>query len=188
MPQSQPTKETLPQDRVSVIVDELCCNFYFPKGFDLRTNPLDPEALEYLRKGGIKRVIVGHTPSGSSAAVLHNSDGFEVISADTNYAAKDGRRGSSWLEVTVEKDGRCRLRGHTGDEDKNCAGEFDCFVSDEHIGQVVEKDWWCKVCTSCCFLRFFFNAFIQKVAIQRRKLPSFKRLRKRCRIQSGKVN
>ena len=47
--------------------------------------------VPFLHRGGVRRVVVGHKPSGEAPAMLRTSGvdgkGYEVISADTNYAS-----------------------------------------------------------------------------------------------------
>jgi len=59
------------------------------------SEPRDERVAAWLKQDGIRRVVVGHKPSGDSPAVLSAVyTGIEVISADTSYAAPstpDGR-------------------------------------------------------------------------------------------------
>ena len=51
------------------------------------SDPRDPVWADWLREHGIRRVIVGHKPSGDSPAVLSSRyTGVEVISGDTSYS------------------------------------------------------------------------------------------------------
>ena len=74
-------------------------------------DPRDAVVAAWLRLGGVRRVVVGHKPSGDSVAPLSwRYTGVEILSADTSYAdpaAADGRgvtmacltlRGASLLE------------------------------------------------------------------------------------------
>ena len=74
-------------------------------------DPRDAVVAAWLRLGGVRRVVVGHKPSGDSVAPLSwRYTGVEILSADTSYAdpaAADGRgvtmacltlRGPSLLE------------------------------------------------------------------------------------------
>ena len=74
-------------------------------------DPRDAVVAAWLRLGGVRRVVVGHKPSGDSIAPLSwRYTGVEILSADTSYAdpaAADGRgvtmacltlRGPSLLE------------------------------------------------------------------------------------------
>jgi hypothetical protein len=67
-----------------------------------------PALLERLRRGGVRRLFVGHTPSGDCPAVLRHGD-FSLVLADNSYARDEG--GS---QVLIERDrtvtrGRARL-------------------------------------------------------------------------------
>ncbi len=44
-----------------------------------------PEVIARLRRDGVHRVVLGHTPSGESPAVLRDAAGFELVLADNSY-------------------------------------------------------------------------------------------------------
>jgi hypothetical protein len=44
-----------------------------------------PDIIAILRRSGVDRVVVGHTPSGDSPAVLRDGAGFELVLADNSY-------------------------------------------------------------------------------------------------------
>ncbi len=44
-----------------------------------------PEVIARLRRDGVKRVVVGHTPSGDCPAVLRDGQGFELVLADNSH-------------------------------------------------------------------------------------------------------
>ena len=50
-------------------------------------NPLLPSApvVRALRAAGVRRVVVGHTPSGDCPAVVRDGRGFELVLADNSY-------------------------------------------------------------------------------------------------------
>ncbi|CAK9048913.1 unnamed protein product [Durusdinium trenchii] len=84
------------------------------------SDPLSKTVVEYLLRGGVRRVVVGHKPCGEAPAVLRTETvrgGYEVISGDTNYASiKDERhmRGGAWCEVRLSLgavSSQARLRG-----------------------------------------------------------------------------
>jgi hypothetical protein len=54
---------------------------------DADNNPLLPEAevIRTLREAGVRRVVVGHTPSGDCPSVLRDGRGFELVLADNSY-------------------------------------------------------------------------------------------------------
>jgi hypothetical protein len=109
-------------------------------GYELRSNPHSEKAASYMRKAGISRVIVGHTPSGRAPAILVEKNGVDIVSADTNYAESDGSRGNNWCEVLVDKEA-VQIHGVALER------EYDC-VMEAPIGNLVEVDgemWWVKV-------------------------------------------
>jgi hypothetical protein len=135
----------------------------YPKCFD----PLSSEVTQYLLEGGVRRIIVGHKPSGDAAASLRvagpDGHGFEVISADTNYASTktENLRGGSWCEVRVAvpackgAPSQARLRGSLADG----AGVYDFTMpaiggkvdkaeadaGDRLIGCQTPDGWWVRV-------------------------------------------
>jgi hypothetical protein len=68
----------------------------------------EPGAVAALRRAGIDRVVVGHTPMGDVPAVLR-ADGFTLLLADTSYGRLEwGPR--VWLDDDhLGWAGRCRL-------------------------------------------------------------------------------
>ena len=67
-------------------------------------DPRDTAVAAWLRRGGVRRVVVGHKPSGDSVASLSwRYTGVEILSADTSYAdpsAADGR-GRTMADLTL---------------------------------------------------------------------------------------
>ncbi|MFO0679119.1 MAG: metallophosphoesterase [Polyangiaceae bacterium] len=68
---------------------------------DEANNPVlpDDEAIARLVAAGIRRVVVGHTPSGDTPTILRG-EGFEMIVADNSYGSLDWGAG-----VDVDEDG-----------------------------------------------------------------------------------
>ena len=81
------------------------------------SDPRDETVAKWLLEGGVRRVVVGHKPSGDSPAVLAAKyTGVEIISADTCYAdggSADGR-GNAVAGVSL----------HGPSLDVNCARIF----------------------------------------------------------------
>lgn len=115
------------------------------EGFEQRSDPYDKEVQTYLAQYGVRRVVVGHTPSGEApASFVDPSSGFQLISADTNYATTStgDRRGGSWCEVVIEPSGRARLHGALADG----RGTYNCSVDeDPYIGTRRPDGSWVKV-------------------------------------------
>ena len=44
-----------------------------------------PEVIAALRASGIRRLVVGHSPSGDCPAVLRDGEGFELVFGDNSY-------------------------------------------------------------------------------------------------------
>ena len=101
-------------------------------------DPRDAAVAAWLRRGGVRRVVVGHKPSGDSVAPLSwRYTGVEILSADTSYAdpsAADGRgvsmacltlRGPSLLE------NHARLSGVLRDGTRHAA-RLDTLGGPEH--------------------------------------------------------
>ena len=76
---------------------------------DALGNPrLPPEpVVDALRASSVRRVVIGHTPSGDCPAVLRDGTGFELVLADNSYGrVEHGSR------VTIEE-GALRIEGTT---------------------------------------------------------------------------
>ncbi|CAJ1376934.1 unnamed protein product [Effrenium voratum] len=124
------------------------------------TDPLSPKVREYLAQGQVRRVVVGHKPSGEAPAVLRtDADGlgpYEVISMDTNYASTQdhSQRGGSWCELRVALlpggGSQARLRGRR--PDSGDAFDFrlpgiggDSGDGDEFVGHQTADGWWVRL-------------------------------------------
>jgi hypothetical protein len=67
-----------------------------------------PNVIERMRRDGISRLVVGHTPTGDVPAVLRDpARRFELVMADNNYS-----RVSTASRVTVHPD-HVEIAGHT---------------------------------------------------------------------------
>ena len=120
------------------------------------SDPRDPEVSQMLLASGIRRVVVGHKPSGDSPAVCSSVyTGVEIVSADTSFS--DVRvpdcRGCAASSVTVsgEPESNCtELAGVLRDgRQHSCqmatlGGAQDGCGGDHKIGTEDEDGWWCK--------------------------------------------
>lgn len=77
------------------------------------------ELVQYLKRHGVKRVIVGHTPHGNCPTVIPN-DGVYVIMADTSYSSMKSdaafvgdNRGDAVCDILVQGSA-CSVKGRTG--------------------------------------------------------------------------
>ena len=132
------------------------------EGYQKCSDPMSKEVLEYLLDGGVRRVVVGHKPSGQAPAVLHTAGrdglGYEVVSADTNYASSETSclRGGSWAEVRISlKAGSSQTRLHGVLPDGR--GQYDFHLpalgtstsewedGDPLIGHETSDGWWVRV-------------------------------------------
>lgn len=126
-------------------------------------DPLDGEVAAWLRKEGIRRVVVGHKPSGDSPAVLSAAaTGVEIISADTSYADREDvlGRGQSLAGVTIR--GQSLARNHARvfgtlsdgrEHDASLAtldskGSLRDAPGDPLIGTEIGDGWWVKALVS----------------------------------------
>ena len=78
------------------------------------SNPRDVSVAQWLRAGGIRRVITGHKPTGDSPAVCSSEyTGVEVITADTSFSdtSKPDNRGAAIASVLVQ--GESSTANHT---------------------------------------------------------------------------
>lgn len=88
-------------------------------------NPLLPPrgVVERLAASGVHRVVVGHTPSGDCPAIVRDA-GFEMVVADTSYAALE-----TGASVTLVDD-RIHVRGRTLLHDGEAAVRYDGAIDD----------------------------------------------------------
>lgn len=64
----------------------------YGRNVDAHNNPVLPPAavIEYLKRNGIERVVVGHTPTGDFPISLRTlEDDFEMVSGDVSYSASE---------------------------------------------------------------------------------------------------
>lgn len=69
------------------------------------SDPRDVAVAQWLRAGGIRRVITGHKPAGDSPAICSSGyTGVEVITADTSFSdtSKPDNRGAAIASVLVQ--------------------------------------------------------------------------------------
>lgn len=69
------------------------------------SNPRDVAVAQWLRAGGVRRVITGHKPAGDSPAICSSIyTGVEVITADTSFSdtSKPDNRGAAIASVLVQ--------------------------------------------------------------------------------------
>jgi len=95
-------------------------------------------AISILNKGGIRRVVVGHTPHGTCPTIIKTAapgveePGLVVVMADTSYSdmkAADNR-GRAVSEVLLLDDGKVRVHGELPD------GRGLCYMLPDGIGAV----------------------------------------------------
>ena len=73
-------------------------------------NPALPaeHVIDALRASDVRRVVIGHTPSGDCPAIVRDAAGFELVLADNSYGRIE--RGS---RVTIDGAGALRAEGTT---------------------------------------------------------------------------
>jgi len=102
-----------------------------------------PDAVScYLMKSGIRRVLSGHRPHGTTPTIVRDHNGFTVISADTSYSdksSKDGRGRILYEIKIINEQGRescTRVRGIMKD-----GKQYDFTVEDHHlVGKRISKN------------------------------------------------
>jgi hypothetical protein len=98
-------------------------------------NPRLPSrrVVDWLAESGVRRVVVGHTPSGDCPAIVRD-DGFEMILADTSYAPREP--GAS---VTL-RGARVEVRGRTLIDERSLEVAFDGAIDDgSPVGRVTPE-------------------------------------------------
>ena len=122
------------------------------------SDPRDPAVAAWLLRGGVRRVVVGHKPSGDSPAALSSSyTGVEVISADTSFSdtsAADNRgaavcslllRGESAESNRAVMHGTLRDgRAYRSELPTLRSGDTGGAGGDRQLGTEAEGGWWWK--------------------------------------------
>lgn len=137
------------------------------------SNAFDPKPAKWLLDQGIRRIVVGHKPTGDSPSVLSAAyTGVEVVSADTSYSHRKelgilpctfgtcrgdaislveivGAEHSNWLEITGSLACGSIYSNIfpllTGN--KNDIG-VNHDAGDENLGKMLPGGWWVKAATS----------------------------------------
>ena len=124
------------------------------------SDPADPVVAEWLLKDGIRRVVVGHKPTGDCPAVLSALyTGVEIVSADTSFSdtSVSDNRGAAFASVEVagssSTDNCLSIKGSTRDGYpylslycRLCHEGVDKSVGDPMLGRRLDNDgWWVKV-------------------------------------------
>lgn len=126
------------------------------------SDPRDPVVSGWLRKDGIRRVVVGHKPTGDCPAVLSASyTGVEIVSADTSFSdtAADDNRGTalSVVEIvgTSPNDNQLEMRGILRDGSEYIShfprlhvDGMDETAGDAKLGKQLQDDYWIKASTT----------------------------------------
>jgi Calcineurin-like phosphoesterase len=129
---------------------------------NVSSDPLDPKVSEWLLKDGIRRVMVGHKPTGDCPAVLSALyTGVEIVSADTSFSdtnAEDNRgKALSVVEIVgVSKtDNQLEMRGilRDGSEYRSPFPRLHDDGTDEstgnvHLGRQLDDRYWVKALTT----------------------------------------
>uniref|UniRef100_A0A7S4KAQ4 Calcineurin-like phosphoesterase domain-containing protein n=1 Tax=Odontella aurita TaxID=265563 RepID=A0A7S4KAQ4_9STRA len=133
-----------------------------PSSFEgMCSDPADPSVARWLLGGGIRRVVVGHKPTGDCPAVLSASaTGVEVVSGDTSFSdteAEDNRGlALSVVEIVGENawDNQLRVSGvlRDGTEHRSLFGRLheggvDDTAGDAGLGTQLPGGWWVKAST-----------------------------------------
>lgn len=123
------------------------------------SDPLDEDVAKWLLKDGIRRVVVGHKPTGDCPAVLSSLyTGVEIVSADTSFSdtSADDNRGRALALVEIvghsSTDNSLKLSGVT--REGSCYSSMyvrlhedgvDESVGDPLLGTTLDSDgWWIK--------------------------------------------
>lgn len=139
----------------------------------ISSNVMDHVPANWLLEHGIRRIVVGHKPTGDCPAVLSSKyTGVETVAVDTSFSnrkdlnddensvkrfGKDRGRAVATVEITGEDAFRNRLETSgvlaCGTEYSNqfpilsstrSDDDDDDVVGDPHIGSMVSNGWWIK--------------------------------------------
>lgn len=142
------------------------------------SNVFDPKPADWLLDHGIRRVVVGHKPTGDCPSVLSAAyTGVEVVSADTSYS----HRKELESDNDAHRFGECRGKAISvvevvGSEHSNwletsgilaCGKEYsnrfpmlchrdsdvplDADLGDKYLGRRLRDGWWVKALVSECY-------------------------------------
>jgi hypothetical protein len=122
------------------------------------SDPADAVVAEWLLKDGIRRVIVGHKPTGDCPAVLSALyTGVEIVSADTSFSdtSASDNRGMAFASVEVagysSTDNHLTIKGSTRDGQPYLSlysrlyhKGMDETKGDPMLGRRLVNGWWVK--------------------------------------------
>lgn len=133
-----------------------------PLAFEkVSSDPMDAKVAGWLLKNGIRRVVVGHKPTGDCPAVLSASyTGIEVVSADTSYSDISSSDNRGMALSVVEIVGDSSLDNHLEISGRLSNGNtyhnifhrlhdegIDDTVGDVNLGKKKSDGWWIKART-----------------------------------------
>ena len=114
-------------------------------------NPKDlaKETAQYLLDNGITRVLVGHSPHGDSPSIIQDSEGIQVVMADSSYSnmKEPDNRGLAVNEILLhEVDQSLEVNGLLKDERaiSFTLNPPSSSPSEPFIGKVLSNGYWVK--------------------------------------------
>ncbi|KAL3905219.1 MAG: hypothetical protein SGILL_009764 [Bacillariaceae sp.] len=125
------------------------------------SDPYDPDVARWLQKDGIRRVVVGHKPTGDCPAVLSAlHTGVEIVSADTSFSdtsSYDNRgKAISVVEIFGDSvsDNQLEMRGILRDGTEHHSkfprlhdDGVDHTTGDTNLGRQIKEEFWVKAST-----------------------------------------
>ena len=129
---------------------------------NVSSNPRDPKVAAWLKDNHIRRVIVGHKPTGDCPAVLSAIyTGVEIVSGDTSYSdvTADDNRGMALPNIEIVGksaiDNQLEISGRLSDGrvyhsvfNRLHGDEIDETVGDSNLGIETKDGFWIKAHTS----------------------------------------
>jgi len=129
---------------------------------NVSSNPRDPKVAAWLKDDGIRRVVVGHKPTGDCPAVLSAAyTGVEIVSGDTSYSdtSADDNRGLALPNIEIvgesKADNQLEISGRLSDGreyhsvfNRLHGDEIDKTVGDSNLGIETRDGYWIKAHTS----------------------------------------
>ncbi|KAL3778519.1 hypothetical protein HJC23_006827 [Cyclotella cryptica] len=139
------------------------------------SNVLDPKPARWLLDHGIRRVVVGHKPTGDCPAVLSAAyTGVEVVSTDTSYSRRSdldsactfgecrgsamsvveivGSEHANWLEtfgtLACGTEYANRFSVISPESDTNQVDGDSDILGDMNLGKILPDGWWVKAAIS----------------------------------------
>ena len=138
-----------------------------PRAFEgIASDALDPAPAAWLRRHGVRRVVVGHKPTGDCPAVLSSAyTGVEIVAVDTSFSDRkdlDAGADKKFGDNRGQAIAMVEIAGENSSQNwletfgvLACGTEYfnrypilgdapDRDIGDPHLGRRLSDGWWVK--------------------------------------------